>query len=228
MPAKHSSILAEDWTLQVKTPSGWEFVRGLGVVKVSITGEALVVEGTGIYASSTSVGCPGQDLLRDKARRCGIENIAEIRVYSKIDPEDSYQSPVLVKWTTDVSKGPKLPRFEFSLNGYASKFNPIESSLRGVSLTREEADSVSNMAPARASTDARAPRSINVSPTATASEISEALKSLDSVEKAGQREALDAVYAAIVRTANIAGLAQDFDFGDELTGLAALLHELKQ
>jgi hypothetical protein len=46
-------------------------------------------------------------------------------------------------------------------------------------------------------------------------------------EKVGQREALDAVYAAIVRTAERLPVF-DYDFGDELTGLAALLHELKQ
>lgn len=88
----------------------------------------------------------------------------------------------------------------------------VAAVLRGVHLSQGDADRISKMAYSRViaeEQDCTLDAEGSVDPRTTA------------------KDALDAVYAAIVRTAEHLP-AFDFALGGDLSGLAAVLHELKQ
>jgi len=147
-PPNSSSLataLARDWVLRVRDLSDdggdWLFVRGLSSVSPIfegaaqdasdidgegfgaqvVTGLNWRVEGSGKRKGENTTGFiddPGQNLLRRKGRRTGIDNMVEFQVYRRDELPDAYQGQGPVIWTDTAAGDPNaLQEFSFQLIG---------------------------------------------------------------------------------------------------------------
>lgn len=140
MTASLASPLARDWILEVETATGvWTRVRGLttcspifdnsqedsstiddnGFASEETTGHSYKVEGSGKRKGDSTVGFTddaGQDFLRKKARKSGIENKVKARVFRRDSLPEAYQNVHPVKWTDSPGSGINgLAEFSFTL-----------------------------------------------------------------------------------------------------------------
>ena len=140
MTASLASPLARDWILEVETATGvWTRVRGLttcspifdnsqedsstiddnGFASEETTGHSYKVEGSGKRKGDSAVGFTddaGQDFLRKKARKSGVENKVKARVFRRDSLPEAYQNVHPVKWTDSPGSGINgLAEFSFTL-----------------------------------------------------------------------------------------------------------------
>lgn len=143
--ASLATALARDWVFRVREIGGadedWIFVRGLSSVSPIfegapqdasdidgegygaevVTGLTWRVEGGGKRKGENVTGFvddPGQNLLRRKGRRTGLDNMVEFQIYRRDELPDAYQGQGPVIWT-DTAAGDKnaLQEFTFRVSG---------------------------------------------------------------------------------------------------------------
>lgn len=143
MTSALASTLARDWILDVREPGTTEWIRVRGLSSVApifegaeqdasdidsngysspiVTGLSYRIEGGGKRKGENTSGFvddPGQNFLRRKGRKTGLDNYIEARIYRRDALPDAHQSTNIVKWTDSAASDPNaLQEFSFTLGG---------------------------------------------------------------------------------------------------------------
>lgn len=137
-----ASALGRDWRLEILTaPNTWTQVRGLssvgpifegseeddsdidsgGFASQIVTGLAFRIEGSGKRKGETTAGFvddAGQNFLRRKGRKTGVDNTVTARIFRRDELPDAYEADTTVKWTDNAPGSTNaLQEFSFTLSG---------------------------------------------------------------------------------------------------------------